>query len=121
LRDKLSGIAGRAALLFTLIVIGGAAFATFALANNLDRNTAVKAAKEVARRDCRETTGCERYFVRKMHRLARHKWLGKLHVISHKNDRRFDCVRQVVVKLDHVNGDLTYATSRRNCKDIGPR
>jgi hypothetical protein len=56
-----------------------------------------------------------------MHRLARHKWLGKLHVISHKNDRRFDCVRQVVIKLDHITGDLTYATSRRNCKDIGPR
>ena len=93
--------------------------AAVAQANNLDRKTATDAAKEVARRDCHDTSGCEKYFVRKMHRVTHHKWLGKVHVISHKNHERFNCRRQVLIKLDGDTGDITYSVSARRCKDLG--
>ena len=42
-------------------------------------------------------------------------------MISHKNGERFDCTRQIVVKLDHGTGDIDYGTSARRCKDLGPQ
>ena len=79
------------------------------------------AARQVAKKDCRNTSGCKDFFVRGLHRVSRHKAVGKIHVISHKNGERFDCHRQIVVKLDHFTGDITYATSARRCDDLGPQ
>ncbi len=90
-----------------------------AAANNLDRDTATDAAREVARRDCRDTSGCKNYRVFGLHPVSRHKVIGKIEVISVKNGTKFACVRQVVVKLDHFTGKITYATSARRCEARG--
>jgi hypothetical protein len=91
-----------------------------AAANNLDRDTATDAAREVARRDCRDTSGCKSYRVFGLHRVSRHKAIGKIEVISVKNQTRFSCVRQVVIKLDHFTGEINFATSARRCDAVGP-
>ena len=119
MKERLRGTAGR----FTLVVIVAALFVTlFALpaaANNLDRRTATDAARQVAKQDCRNTSGCKDFFVRGLHRVSRHKAVGKIHVISHKNGIRYECTRQVVIKLDHFTGEVNYAVSNRKCEAIG--
>jgi hypothetical protein len=114
-RPKAARAAVIAAVLAALL-----AFTAVAVANNLDRRTATNAAKSVGKRECRATTGCTGYAVRELHRLSRHKWLGKLYVFSVKNGERFECTRQIVVKLDHVSGKIYYATSKRRCDNLGP-
>jgi len=89
-------------------------------ANNLDRLTATQVAKDVARADCRHTSNCKRWFVRRLHRVSRHKAIGKIIVVSTKNGAKFACRRQVVIKLDHFSGDIRWATSRRRCVNLGP-
>lgn len=121
MKYKGKGTIGKLGLIVAAAAVLVTAFAAMAYANNLDRLTATQAAKEVARRDCRNTQGCEDYFVRGLHRVSRHKAVGKIHVISHKNGIRYECKRQVVVKLDHFTGDITYATSRRRCENLGPQ
>jgi hypothetical protein len=111
---------GKLALLVTIVAVLGTAFAAVAVANNLDRQTATDAARQVAKRDCQNTSGCKDFFVRGLHRVSRHKAVGKIHVISVKNDVKFDCTRQVVIKLDHITGEINFATSARRCKDLGP-
>ena len=98
----------------------GVALISTASANNLDRLTATQVAKDAARADCRHTTNCKDWYVRRMHRVSRHKALGKIIVISTKNQRKFACRRQILIKLDHETGDIDYATSPRRCVDIGP-
>ena len=112
--------ASKFALIVTIAAVLGTAFAAIALANNLDRQTATESAREVAKRDCHQTSGCKDFFVRGLHRVSKHKAIGKIHVISTKNGEKFDCVRQVVIKLDHITGKITYATSARRCRDLGP-
>jgi len=102
------------------VAVLGLLVASVAVANNLDRRTATNAAKIVAKRDCRTTSGCKDYFVRGMHPVSRHKSIGKIGTISVKDGEKFECTRQVVIKLDHFTGDLTYAVSRRRCQDLGP-
>ncbi len=124
MKDKGKGMIGKATLLAAVIAVLGTAFATVAFANNLDRLTATNAAKQVAKKDCWTTSGCEDYFVRGLHRVSRHKAVGKIHVISHKTlpsgeRHRFDCTRQIVIKLNHFTGDITYAVSKRRCRDLG--
>jgi hypothetical protein len=97
-----------------------ASLAGVAAANNLDKRTALNAAREVARRDCRATAGCEEYKVVSLNRVSRHKAVGKIAVFSLKDGERFVCRRQVVVKLDHETGKLFYATSKRRCENLGP-
>ncbi len=121
MKDKGKGMIRKATLLAAVIAVLGTAFATVAFANNLDRLTATNAAKQVAKKDCRTTSGCEDYFVRGLHRVSRHKAVGKIHVISHKNGERFDCTRQIVIKLDHYTGDISYSVSARRCDDLGPQ
>lgn len=111
---------GRVAILVAVAAVIGMSFAAVAGALNLDRLTATKAAKEVARKDCQATSGCKDYFVRDLKRVSKHKAIGKIHVISTKNGVKFDCVRQVVIKLDHFTGEINYATSARRCEDLGP-
>jgi hypothetical protein len=111
---------GRMALIATAVAVLGLLVASVAGANNLDRRTATNAAKQVAKQDCHATSGCVDYFVRGLHRVSRHKAVGKIIVISHKNGEAFSCSRQIVIKLDHFTGDITYAVSKRRCKDIGP-
>ena len=41
-------------------------------------------------------------------------------MISVKNGTKFDCTRQLVIKLDHFTGDLNYGVSARKCVDLGP-
>ena len=108
------------AVLATAVAVLGTGLVSTAAANNLDRNTATDAAREVARRDCRDTSGCKSFRVFGLHRVSRHKAVGKIEVISVKNGTKFACVRQVVVKLDHFTGEVTYATSARRCDAVGP-
>lgn len=121
MKSKGKGISSRLALAALAGALAAMAFAAFAYANNLDRKTMTNTAKEIAKKDCRKTRGCEDYFVRDLHRVSRHKAFGKIHVISHKNDRRFDCVRRIGIKLDPETGRIYSAKGARDCTDIGPR
>jgi hypothetical protein len=114
------GIIGRLSLLATIVAVVGTAFAATAFGLNLDRQTATDAARQVAKIECRDTSGCKDFFVRGLHRVSKHKAIGKIHVISEKNGTKFDCTRQVVIKLDHFTGEINYALSARRCTDLGP-
>jgi hypothetical protein len=92
------------------------AVAGIAAANNLDRVTATNAAKQVARHECQQTTGCRDFFVRGLHRVSHHKAVGKIAVVGARQGVGFACVRQIVIKLDHFTGRITYATSTRRCQ-----
>jgi hypothetical protein len=94
------------------------AVAGLAIANNLDRRTATNAAKQVAKKECQQTTGCQDYFVRRMKRVSRHKAIGKIAVVGARQGVGFVCVRQIVIKLDHFTGDINYATSTRRCTTV---
>ena len=120
MNERVRGARARIALLATAVAVLGAAFASVAIANNLDRRTATNVAKQVAKDDCRDTTGCEDWGVRGLHRVSRHKAVGKLIVVSVKNGIRYSCRRQIVIKLDHETGELAYGVSRRRCTDLGP-
>jgi hypothetical protein len=111
---------GRLAIVVTAVAVLGLLVASVSFANNLDRRTATNAAKQVAKDDCRNTSGCRDFFVRGLHRVSRHKAVGKIIVISAKNGTLFACSRQVVIKLDHFTGEINYAVSKRRCRDIGP-
>jgi hypothetical protein len=111
---------GRLAVVATAIAVLGLLVASVAFANNLDRRTATNAAKQVAKQDCRNTTGCRDYFVRGLHRVSRHKAVGKIAVLSEKNGVQYLCTRQIVIKLDHFTGEINYAVSQRKCDEVGP-
>lgn len=106
-------------MIIAAIALFGVVFASVAVANNLDRRTATNAAKFAAKKECQQTSGCKDYFVRGLHRVSRHKAVGKIHVISVKNGTTFDCAQQLVIKLDHFTGDINYALSQRRCTAIG--
>jgi hypothetical protein len=89
-------------------------------ANNLDHTTAVKAAREVARRDCRATSGCTDYFVRRLHKVSRHKVVGKIATLSVTDGREILCTRHIELNLSHTSGVITYAVSGQRCHDVGP-
>jgi hypothetical protein len=91
------------------------AFAAMAIANNLDRRTATNAAKFAAKRECQQTAGCTDYFVRGLHAVSQHKAVGKIIAQGARQGVQFQCTRQIVIKLDHFTGDITYATSARRC------
>jgi hypothetical protein len=84
-------------------------------ANNLDRRTATSVAKQVAKKECQQTQGCTDYFVRRLHRVSRHKAIGKIIAQGARQGVGFQCTRQIVVKLDHFTGEVFYGTSRRRC------
>jgi len=88
-------------------------------ANNLDRLTATQVAKDIARADCRHTSNCESWAVRRLHRVSRHKAIGKIVVISTKNGVKYGCKRQIVIKLDHFTGHISDAQSPRRCVNLG--
>jgi hypothetical protein len=90
--------------------------ASIAPANNLDRVTATSAAKRVAKQKCRDIRGCKDHYVRNLHRVSRHKALGKIYAVGERQGVRFECVRQIVIKLEHETGDLLYGTSRKRCR-----
>jgi hypothetical protein len=90
--------------------------AATAVANNLDRNTATKAAKQVAKQKCRDIRGCDDWFVRRVHSVSRHKAIGKIYAVGARQGVGFECVRQIVIKLEHDTGDILYGTSRRRCE-----
>ena len=89
-------------------------------ANNLDRLTATQVAKDIARADCRHTSNCKSWAVRRLHRVSRHKAFGKIVVISTKNGVKYACKRQIVIKLDHFTGHISDARSPRSCVNLGP-
>ncbi len=107
-------------LITAIAAVACFAFAAVAVANNLDRRTATNVAKEVARKECQQTSGCQDSFVRRLHRVSRHKAVGKIAVVSVKHGSQFVCVRQIVIKLDHFTGEINYGTSARRCTDTGP-
>jgi hypothetical protein len=110
----------RIAVLAVAAMALGAGLVAVASGNNLDRLTATQVAKDAARADCRHTSNCKDWAVRRLHRVSRHKAVGKIVVISTKNGEKFACRRQLVIKLDHFTGDIDYATSRRKCVSLGP-
>ncbi len=120
MKNRAGGIRRTIAIVGTATAVLLSGFAAVALANNLDRDTATDAAREVARRDCRDTSGCRSYRVFNLHRVSRHKAVGKIEVVSVKNHERFSCVRQVVIKLDHFSGEIFFETSARRCESRGP-
>ena len=65
-------------------------------------------------------SGCKDYFVRGLHRVSRHKAVGKIAVLSEKNGVQYLCTRQIVIKLDHATGEINYAVSQRKCDEVGP-
>ena len=108
------------AVLAIAAAVLGTGLVSTAAANNLDADTATDAAREVGRRDCRDTSGCKSYRVFGLHKVSRHKAVGKIEVISVKNGEKFACTRQVVIKLDHFTGEINFATSPRRCDSLGP-
>jgi hypothetical protein len=119
MKERSKGVLGKLALLVALAALIAAAFAAVAVANNLDRQTAQNAAKKVAKRDCRQTTGCQDWRVFNLHKVSRHKAVGKIGTLSTKNGVNYVCTRQVVIKLDHFTGEITYSVSRRRCHSVG--
>jgi hypothetical protein len=107
-------------LIAAIAAVACLAFAAVALANNLDRRTATNVAKQVAKKECQQTSGCQDFFVRRLHRVSSHKALGKIAVVANKHGEQFVCVRQIVIKLDAFTGQITYGTSARRCTDTGP-
>jgi len=103
-------------LVAALAAIACLGVASVAVANNLDRRTATNYAKSIARHECQNTTGCQNYYVRGLHRVSRHKAVGKIAVAGRRPGFGFVCTRQIVIKLDHYTGDLDYGTSRRRCR-----
>src|SRR4029079_17297299 len=90
--------------------------AAVAVANNLDRRTATNYAKSIARHECQSTTGCKDYFVRGLHRVSKHKAIGKIAVTGTRPGFSFVCSRQLVIKLDPYTGDLRNGVSQRRCR-----
>ena len=111
---------GRVGFVAAIVAVLCLGLAAMAMANNLDRSTATNYAKQIAKQDCHATSGCRDYFVRGLHRVSKHKAVGKIAVDSVKHGEEFLCTRQLVIKLDHFTGDLSYAVSARRCKDLGP-
>lgn len=121
MKDQFRRRAGRLTLLLLVATVLGALLAASAVANNLDRNTAQRALKQVAKRDCRATSGCESYKAEPVRLITYHRASGKIHVISHKNGIRWDCRRGVVLKLNHYTGRITYRVGARRCVNLGPQ
>ena len=46
----------------------------------MTRRTATDYARSIARKDCQNTSGCKSYVVRGLHRVSRHKAVGKIYV-----------------------------------------
>jgi hypothetical protein len=118
MKNRLRGNAGK----FTLLVIASAMFASLfaipAQANNLDARTAINYARDIARKDCKNTRGCTDYKVIGLRKRAAHKAVGKIGIAGARDGVGFVCTRQLVIKLDHFTGNLDYAVSRRRC-DVG--
>lgn len=111
------GIAARAVLVATATTALAAGTAS---ANNLDRNTAQRALKQVAKRDCVQTTGCRGYKAEPVKLVTFHRANGKIRVFSEKNGSLFDCRRSVTLRLDHLSGKLTFSMGSRKCTNLGP-
>ena len=109
---------GRVGLMAMIAAVLCLGIVGMAAANNLDRRTATNVAKQVSKRECQRTTGCTDYFVRRLHRVSRHKAVGKIAAVGARQGVGFVCVRQVVIKLDHFSGQVNYATSRRRCRTV---
>lgn len=106
---------GRVGLIAAIAAVLCLGVAGMAIANNLDRRTATNVAKQIAKQECQRTTGCTDYFVRRLHRVSRHKAVGKIVASGARQGVGFACVRQIVIKLDHFTGDINYGTSARRC------
>jgi hypothetical protein len=110
----------RIALLAATAMVITVGLVAVAGANNLDRLTATQAAKDFARADCRKTSNCKAWGVRDLHRVSRHKAWARVYVVSTKNGVKYECRRQLVIKLDHFTGKIRYGWSRRKCVALGP-
>jgi hypothetical protein len=105
----------RVGLVVAIAAVFCLAIVSLAPANNLDRRTATSVAKDVARKECQQTQGCQDWFVRKLHRVSKHKALGKIIAQGAREGVGFQCKRQIVIKLDHDSGRIFYGTSKRRC------
>ena len=117
---RAGGTRGRVGFVAAIAAVLCLAFAALATANNLDVRTAQNAAKFAAKKECQSTSGCTGYGASNIRRVTRHKAVGKIFVNSVKNGVKFQCRQQIVIKLDHLTGDIRYATSSRRCVDLGP-
>ncbi|HEX2129017.1 MAG TPA: hypothetical protein VHF58_07350 [Solirubrobacterales bacterium] len=87
-------------------------------ANNLDNRTMTNVAKQVAKADCKDTKGCKDWRVRGLHRVSRHKALGKIKLRVVRDEARSTCTRQIVIKLNHLTGEVLYGLSRQKCEAV---
>ena len=118
MRTRSKGILGKLAMLTAVVALVGAGIVAVASANNLDRRTATNAARKAAKQDCRNTSGCQAYKVLGLHKVSRHKAVGKIGTLSTKNGVQYVCTRQVVIKLDPYSDRYTWKTSRRHCHPV---
>ncbi|MQA73858.1 MAG: hypothetical protein GEU88_05855 [Solirubrobacterales bacterium] len=119
MKERSTGVLGKLGLFVAVAAVIGATFAAVASANNLDAQTAQNAARTVAKRDCQNTSGCQGYRVFGLHKVSRHKAVGKVATQSVKNGTTYVCTRQVVIKLDHFTGEINYSVSKRRCHTTG--
>jgi hypothetical protein len=115
---RAGGTRGRVGLIAAIAAILVLGVAAMAMANNLDRRTATSAAKQAAKQECQATQGCTDWFVRRLHRVSRHKAIGKIVAVGARQGTRFACVRQIVIHLDHLTGEVRYGTSARRCQTV---
>jgi hypothetical protein len=111
---------GRAGLIAVATALLCLVVASVAIANNLDRRTAQNAAKQVAKQECNQTTGCTGYGANNIRLVNHHKAVGKIFVNSTKNGVKYQCRQQLVLHLDPFNGQITFGLSNRKCTNLGP-
>ena len=112
---RAGGTRGRiVALVVAVAAIGSLAIVSAAPAHNLDRRTATAVAKQAAKQECQRTQGCQDWFVRRLHRVSRHKAIGKIIAQGARQGVGFQCTRQIVIKL-FPDGQIRFGTSARRC------
>ena len=110
----------RISAIVAVITVFGSVFASLAFANNLDRNTAQNAAREIAKKECRQTSGCTGWAANNVKLITFHRAQTKIFVNSVKNGIEYQCRQQTVIRLDHSTGRITYGLSQRKCTNLGP-
>lgn len=121
MQERSRWVPQRIGLVLAAIAVFGVVFASVASANNLDRNTAQGAAKEVAKKECQNTNGCYAYGQRNLKKLSNHKAQGKIFLnINMSDGTQQQCRRRVILKLDHFSGQINYALGARRCVLLTP-
>lgn len=118
MNERVGGAHRRIAPLVVAAALFSLVFASASAANNLDVKTMTEVAREVAKLECKDTRGCKDWRTRGLHRVTKHKGLGKIELTVVRDGTKFACRQQIVIKLNHVTGEILYGLSRRNCDTL---